>query len=381
MQTTRPIAPQQSADPRPAESRPPLPSAFPPRRRFRLGTLVFVVLGCGLLAATVVGTNWLTRGEAQDNHQPPVANPGHVAAYGNVDVLSRVVNLHPSQPGEIVAVHVKEGDEVKKDQVLLKVDDRQAHYQVKAAEAAVADAKAKLEQARQMPELHEAQVRGQEAAVEGMRAESRRAEALRQRAERLYKSSPPLISKEEFDAATETVKKAEEGIKGEDQKLKAMRLKAPQLKLDIERAESEVKAKEALLNQAKHAEKQCELRAPADGSILRLMVSVGDLIVPNPVESAITFCPRERRIIRAEIQQEDAGRVRVGESALIQDDSRLTAEWRGKVKRLSDWYSNRRSKVFEPRQFNDVRTLECIIELDDPKDLRIGQRVRVILGK
>src|SRR5947208_5014310 len=101
MQTTRPIAPQQAADPRPAESRPPLPSAFPPRRRFRLGTLVFVVLGCGLLAATVVGTNWLTDGHAQDNHQPPPADPAFVVGFGFGDVESRVINLHPSQPGEI----------------------------------------------------------------------------------------------------------------------------------------------------------------------------------------------------------------------------------------------------------------------------------------
>ena len=34
----------------------------------------------------------------------------------------------------------------------------------------------------------------------------------------------------------------------------------------------------------------------------------------------------------------------------------------------------------EPLQFNDVRTLECIVTLDpDQPPLRIGQRVRVTL--
>ena len=60
--------------------------------------LVFVVLGCGLLAATVVGTNWLTDGHAQDNHQPPPADPAFVVGFGFGDVESRVINLHPSQP-------------------------------------------------------------------------------------------------------------------------------------------------------------------------------------------------------------------------------------------------------------------------------------------
>jgi hypothetical protein len=35
----------------------------------------------------------------------------------------------------------------------------------------------------------------------------------------------------------------------------------------------------------------------------------------------------------------------------------------------------------EPLQFNDVRTLECIVQLDPGQPaLRIGQRVRVTLG-
>ena len=60
----------------------------------------------------------------------------------------------------------------------------------------------------------------------------------------------------------------------------------------------------------------------------------------------------------------------------------LTNEtWRGKVVRLSDWYTHRRSMLQEPLQFNDVRTLECIVQLDPGQSaLRIGQRVRVTLG-
>ena len=51
------------------------------------------------------------------------------------------------------------------------------------------------------------------------------------------------------------------------------------------------------------------------------------------------------------------------------------------MERISDWYSQRRSVLLEPLQFNDVRTLECIISIDPGQPpLRIGQRVRIALN-
>ena len=53
--------------------------------------------------------------------------------------------------------------------------------------------------------------------------------------------------------------------------------------------------------------------------------------------------------------------------------------WDGTVRRVSDWYTHRRSMLQEPLQYNDVRTLEVIIDLDKPQPggMKIGQRVRV----
>ena len=83
------------------------------------------------------------------------------------------------------------------------------------------------------------------------------------------------------------------------------------------------------------------------------------------------------------LNQEFADQIQVGQAALITDSETLKGTIRGKVKRISDWFAQRRSPLFEPRQLNDVRTLECIIEIDpaQAKDLRIGQRVRVKIEK
>jgi multidrug resistance efflux pump len=120
------------------------------------------------------------------------------------------------------------------------------------------------------------------------------------------------------------------------------------------------------------------LRAPCDGKILRIFVSAGEVLGAQPKAPAIQFAPIGVRIVRAEIEQEFAARVQVGQKALIQDDASVSSTWHGKVLRISDWYTHRRSILQEPLQFNDVRTVECIIQLDPGQTgLRIGQRVRV----
>ena len=56
-------------------------------------------------------------------------------------------------------------------------------------------------------------------------------------------------------------------------------------------------------------------------------------------------------------------------------------EARGHVERVARWYSQRRSVMHEPFQLRDVRTVECLVVLDDGQPrLRIGQRVRVLIG-
>jgi hypothetical protein len=81
------------------------------------------------------------------------------------------------------------------------------------------------------------------------------------------------------------------------------------------------------------------------------------------------------------VEQEFADRVRAGQSVLVEDEANTGAVWKGRVERVSNWFTQRRSAPQEPLEFNDVRMLECLITLDPGQPpLRIGQRVRVLIG-
>lgn len=88
-----------------------------------MGKFRTVLVGLLILAAAVAGGRYLytTRQAAPQNV---------LTLYGNVDV--RQVQLAFQDVGRIVAVHVHEGDRVKKGDLLAEIDD--ARYQARLAQ-------------------------------------------------------------------------------------------------------------------------------------------------------------------------------------------------------------------------------------------------------
>jgi HlyD family secretion protein len=339
-----------------------------------------------VLAVATVGANWYLYFRdsghgarlTSDNAEDPTASRAQVVCFGHVDVEYGVQSLYPLQPGRVKEVLVHDAARVKSGKALLHLDDSQAKNVLREAEADLKAAVAQREQARLAREQHEAKGEQQDAAIKAARSRHSAAKNILARKQQLRKANQ--LSAEEVQAASDQADEAKAGLDAELAKKTELDLAKPQLVLD--RAEADVLAKEARRDQAQQAVDECTLRAPADGEVLRVLVGPGDVLGPQPKQPAILFCPKKPLLIRAEVSQEFAGRVHVGQPAWIQDDTDATQTWKGKVVRVSRWYTHRRSIMQEPLQLNDVRTLECIVAFDDPDPpvIRIGQRMRITIG-
>ncbi len=343
-------------------------------------------VGLALLAASIAGATWVLHSRAgegppkEGSTAPPTAGRGErtVTCFGHVDVEGGVTALYPLQPGRVTEVLVREDESVKAGAVLFRMEDRLAQLRVQEAQADVDAAQALLEEARKLPEQHQAKRAQQQAAIQAAQNRLSAARHLLTRKQHLAKIGQ--ANAEEAAAAGDAVKELEAAEAAARHKLRELELSDPAV--GIARAEADLKAKQARLDQAKHALDECVLRAPVDGKALRIFVNPGDVLSPQPKQPAVQFCPNAPRIIRAEVEQEFASRVAVGLPAQVGDDSSAGGTWRARVSRVSDWYTHRRSIVQEPLQFNDVRTLECILELEPGQPpLRMWQRVRVTMGK
>lgn len=340
------------------------------------------LIGFLVLISSGAGAGWVLRAgdkspapHAADETQPERG----VVCFGHVDVEGGVSSLYPLQPGRVVEVIAREAMAYKKGDLLLRLDDVLATQRFREAEADLQAAQAQRDQASKLPEQHEAQLAQQREAIEAITRKVAAGRHELQRKRELHAGNH--LHAELLHAAEELVKEGEAGIRAEKAKLRLLELQDPTV--GIRRAEADVAAKQARLEQARKGIEECHIVAPADGHVFRVLVGVGEVLGPQPVKPALSFCPDGPRIIRAEVEQEFAHRVRVGHAAMIRDDTTTSDQaWQGKVVRVSDWYTHRRSILQEPLQFNDVRTLECILELDpNQPPLRVGQRVRVTVGK
>jgi multidrug resistance efflux pump len=354
-------------------------SAAGPLRRWRAVGLV-VVFG-GLLLAGSFGAAKKTAAPVAS--PPPAAGDkiAWAAAVAYVDVPGGIRYLYPVQPGEVKMV-VQEDVPLKKGGLVLKVDDELARVQEEQARVALQSAEKRVQEAELQLEQHKRTVEMQEAAI-GV-ARSKRSVAVEQhkKINRIVNIDKASGRPEDVAIAKKMIDEAEAGVKAEEVKLELIKSKRRSLVYMAESAKLDVQANAAQLQKAKLVVRQCEVHAPCAGKVLRSGVSVGEVLGPSPKQPILWFCPDGERIVRAEVEQEFATRVKKGQKVTIEADTLskdpLTAT--GTVRSISDWAATRRSTVQEPMQFNDVRTIEVVIALDgEAKEIssRIGLRVRV----
>ena len=332
------------------------------------------LLGFVLLLGTAAGAGWFFNQPASGT-TPSGGEPLLYATWGlgYVDVDNGIIALHPQQSGRVKSVWIKEGDEVKEGDLLLSMENDVQRARLRAANA-------DLDAARK--ELADAQVqfpkdRDDESAIQKEKINIAQSNYDAAKGELdAYKGSVAEPSKKQLDIYQKKVDAALAAVNLEKAVLK--KIEDTDVIGPVERLKDKVKAKQAVADEAQRAFFECDVYSPADGMILRLFATAGESLPAQPRQPAIQFCPNTPRIIRTEILQEFADQVHEGQFAVIVDDTRAAARWKGKVQRVSPWFAARRSVLQEPFQYNDVRTLECIVSLDPGgPPVRIGQRMRV----
>jgi multidrug resistance efflux pump len=339
----------------------------------------FVLLAVVLLVGSLAAAGWFFFSPKKPADRPFTAEDLAVVCSGRVDAPSMVISLDPHQPGRVAEVLVNEGDEVTPGQPVLKLDDAVAVHRRKQAQSVVTAAEVGREQAKAEAEAFPTQIKIRQATLAAAAVQVAAADKELNDLRPNQSQSKAVAAKvAELEATLGRYKQLQKAEQlAVEQMEKADRDKFPLLAVTA--AEARLAAAKADLELAERAEKECTIVAPARGHILRLQAAKGGGIAPGYMP-AIVFAPSGRRIVRAEVEQEYLGRVKVGQSVQMKDDTRPDSpKWTGKVVGVSRWVAQRRTLILEPGEINDVRTLEAVIEPDDDDGLVIGQRMRITI--
>jgi HlyD family secretion protein len=261
-----------------------------------------------------------------------------VAALGRLEPENGIIRVSASSTPEailgaiLVELHVAEGDDVEKGQ-LLAVTDTAA-----VMEALAKETKASLDFA--VREVDTAQSRAREACV--------RADVAAREAERRARLHEQGVAGEE----------EAESARGEADARKASCASASTA---VRSAETNVEVAQARLGRV-HAELQRSyVKAPFDGRVLDITVHPGELIG----ERGILELGRVQRMYAiAEVYETDIRHVRVGQRATVSSPA-LEQDLAGTVKSIRQKVEKQDEIGTDPAARKDARIIEVAILLDD----------------
>jgi HlyD family secretion protein len=296
------------------------------------------------------------------------------SAPGRVEPLGGEVRITAQTPGRIAEVLTAVNDKVFAGDLLVRLDDEEllARVHSASAEAAIRKRDRDNNDAVGRPAQDRRLAEDAVANAERQLAQSRDELDRQVKARRGGSGTDTELAK-----ARDAVGKARERL---DQARAALRkalavdgLTAPT------RPEAALAAARADLSAAEAAVERMRIRAASAGSILLVNARAGEAVAPSPENVLVVVGDLSALRVKAEFEDRDIGKIRVGQVAVVRSDAFAGKDFEGKVVSLAQTLGPSRLGQRGPRKPNDVDVLEAIIDLDGQSSLLPGMRVDVFL--
>ncbi|WP_337041594.1 efflux RND transporter periplasmic adaptor subunit [Emticicia sp. 17c] len=204
------------------------------------------------------------------------------------------VKITPDVPGEIIGLYIKEGDSVKKGQLLLKVQPENYISITQRAEAVVNQSKASAEQAK--------------SAISQAEARLIRTQAEYTRQKKLFDDK--VISASDLEIAETNLKVAKQDVAA--------------AKANLEASNFSIKSAEAGLKDASENLRKTSIYAPMNGIVSKLGVELGERVVGTSQMAGtemLRIANLNNMEVRINVNENDIVRVSLGDTANIDVDS------------------------------------------------------------
>ena len=205
------------------------------------------------------------------------------------------VKISPDVSGEIVELTIKEGDQVEKGQLLLRIKPDTYISQRDRSLAAISSSRARLAQSE---------------------AQFTQAELSFNRSKQLYEEQ--TVSKSEFEQAQATYSVA---------------------KAEVEAAKFSVVSSEASLKEANEMLTKTSIFAPMSGTVSMLLVELGERVAGTNLMAGtelLRVADLSRMEAQVQVNENDIVRVSLGDTALIEVDAYLDQKFKGIVTEIAN---------------------------------------------
>ncbi|MGD0841127.1 MAG: efflux RND transporter periplasmic adaptor subunit [Candidatus Acidiferrales bacterium] len=279
-----------------------------------------------------------------------------VTASGDISALN-YTNVLGQGTGLITDILVKEGDHVKKGQMLVKVDAIQPRADVDAGQAGIQAAESAVSAAAANDAAAQANVQQTTAAYQ-------KASLDEERGKQLYQQG--LIAKQDFDATQEAYDAAAAALAASKAQAQQVRAQLQEAKYALAQSQDVLKHTTDVLNKTTYL-------APIDGVVTYIAVRVGEGVVPGIQNSTGSFLMTisDMSVVTSEVMvdETDIVNVRPGQTAQVSIDAIPGKTFPGHVTQVGTQAVLRTSGLTSTQSTTsnqEAKDFKVVVTLDNP---------------
>jgi HlyD family secretion protein len=283
------------------------------------------------------------------------------------------INIGANAQGQIIELLVKEGDRVRKGQLLARLENVQPEADVNAQHAALNSAEADSSATEAAVRASDENIQTMQAGVERAQAEVERAKTNFRRTEQLFKDK--LIAQQEFDQRSADLDSQQAGLREAQARLVQARSQRQQAAAQLTAMQKRIAQSQALLTRFSDVLRKHNSYAPLDGVVTNLPVRVGETVVPGIQNSAAStiMTIADMSLITAEVKvdETDIVNVKLDQVADITIDAIPNKTFKGHVIEIGNTAILRSTGLAASQSTissQEAKDFKVIVALDNPPD-------------
>jgi HlyD family secretion protein len=283
------------------------------------------------------------------------------------------INLGANAMGPLTEIFVKEGDRVRKNQVVARIENTQADADVAAQKATIASAEADSAAAEAGIKAQDDAISTQQATDDRYSNELTRAKDYLDRYEQMYKEK--LVAKQDYDQKKADYESALASVRENQARLAQAKSQRVQTVAQLTSAQRRVTQAQAALTRLSNVLARFDVVAPLDGVVTDLPVRVGETVVQGVQNSAgstiMTIADMSLITAEVDVDETDVVSVQLGQTAEVTIEAMPNRTFTGKVIQIGDTAIVRSSGLAASQSATstqEAKDFKVVVALDHPPD-------------
>ena len=336
---------------------------------------VLVIAAVGVYASTVYGKRGVVTVQTGKVVKQDLTSL--VTASGEIKPKN-YINIGANAIGSITDLMVKEGERVRKGQLLARIESVQPEADVQAQRANISGAEADSNATEAGLKAADENINTMQASIDQGKADLARMKSELDRAESLFKEQ--LMARQDFDTRKFTYEAQQSSVRAAEARLTQARAQREQAAAQLASSQRRVAMAKANLVRFDDLLKKHSSFAPLDGVVTNLPVRVGETVVPGlqNQNGTIIMTIADMSLITAEVKvdETDIVNVKLGQTVDVTIDAIPNRTFKGHVTEIGNTAILRSSGMAASQSAissQEAKDFKVVVALDTPpEEIRPG---------